>query len=387
MTTGNGGPGTPGAFDGVRVLDLSEEIAAPFAARLIGDFGAEVIKIEKPRVGDPARYREPLVDEAPEAERSLLFQYLNWNKRSVTLNLEAPSVHPLFKRLVESSEILIESFKPGTLARWGLSFDQLFEWNPNLVITSVTNFGQTGPYAQYEADDLIFYAISGIASFSGRDDREPLKHGLHQSYFCAGLNATYATLAAHAVASLHGGGEHVDLSIAECLSSELVTNQPSYAFRGVIQTRPLPVRDAFSGDPLPTKDGYLTMQIGMGSVFEEFATLLGIEEFREPGWRNSGARQRTNEIREKVEAVLAEKPAREWFDEGTKLRLQMGMVQSAKDFLEWCPQLEAREFFQEVDHPATGRFKFPAELIKLSETPARIRRRSPLLGEHTVEVL
>jgi crotonobetainyl-CoA:carnitine CoA-transferase CaiB-like acyl-CoA transferase len=367
------------------VLDLSEAIAGPFAARLLGDFGASVIKVEKPHGGDAARYFEPLKADAPETERSLLFQYLNWNKRSVTLDLSQDSAKPILKKLIENSDIVIESFRPGQLAAWGLPFDKLFEWNPNAVITSVTNFGQNGPYADYEADDLIIYAMSGVMAISGREDLEPLKHGLQQAAFCAGLNAAYASLAARTVTSRFGGHEHVDLSIHECVSSELVANQPPYVFRGLVQGRPPRVKDVFAGDPLLTKEGFLTIQMGGGAPAEEFATLFGREEFRDPEMRSNRG-DRMEEVRAMLSEILAQKPARQWFEEGTALRLLVGMVQGAKDLLD-CPQLEERKFFWDMDHPATGKFRFPGEIVKLSKSPAQLRQRSPLLGEHTSEVL
>ena len=165
------------ALQGVRVLDLSHGIAGPFAARLLGDYGADVIKVEQPGKGDFARYLAPLKTDAATTEQSLLFQYLNWNKRSVALDLRLASSRPVMRKLIEQSDIVIESFKPGRLESWGYSVDQLLEWNPTLVVTSVTNFGQTGPYAQYRASDLTLQAMSGSMAMSGRVDREPLKHG------------------------------------------------------------------------------------------------------------------------------------------------------------------------------------------------------------------
>jgi crotonobetainyl-CoA:carnitine CoA-transferase CaiB-like acyl-CoA transferase len=373
------------ALGGMRVLDLSQGLAGAFAARLLGDFGADVIKIEVPRTGDYARYMEPLVLTAPDGERSLLFQYVNWNKRGITLDISADSARPLLQKLVASSDIIIESFKPGTLKGWGLDFDQLIAWNPNIVLTSISPYGQTGPYAEYDADDLTVYAMSGIMSISGSSVGEPLKHGLNQSLFCAGINAAYASLAAHTTVTRFGGGEHVDLSIAEVLASELVGSQTSYAFRGAIQGRPPPVKDIFAGDPLQTKEGFLTLQQGGGAPAEEYATLFGREEFRDPEMR-AGRGDKAGILRGILEELLQEKPATEWFKRGTELRLLVGMVQGAKELLT-SEQLEFREFFWEVDHPATGKFKFPGELVRLSATPAKLRRRSPLLGEHTQEIL
>src|SRR5690606_22654105 len=141
---------------------LGHGIAGPFAARLLGDFGADVIKVEKPGSGDFGRYLAPLKEDAPEKEQSLLFQYLNWNKRSIAVDLRAPENLGLLRSLVEDSDIVIESFRPGTLAGWGLGAEKMLEWNPRVVVTSVSNFGQTGPYADYHGSDLVFQAMSGI---------------------------------------------------------------------------------------------------------------------------------------------------------------------------------------------------------------------------------
>jgi crotonobetainyl-CoA:carnitine CoA-transferase CaiB-like acyl-CoA transferase len=189
-----------GALHGGRVLDLSQGIAGPFAARLLGDHDADVIKVEPPHRGDEGRRLAPLKADAPEPEQSLLFQYLNWNKRSVALDLTTAFGQRNLRALIERSDILIESFRPGTLEAWGISVDTMLEWNPRLVVTSITNYGQTGPYARYEASDLTLQAMSGIMAISGQVDREPLKHGLSQSYYCAGLTGAYASIMAYTAA-------------------------------------------------------------------------------------------------------------------------------------------------------------------------------------------
>jgi len=375
------------ALQGLRVLDLSHGVAAPFAARLLGDLGADVIKIEVPERGDVARYEEPLQPDAPEPERSLLFQYLNWNKRGVTLDLRNPASHAALRKLIERSQIVIEAFTPGTLAGWGIGIDTLHAWNPNLVVTSVTNFGQTGPYASYGSSDLIAQATGGIMQISGRVDREPLKHGLQQALFCAGLNAAYATLAARlAVLATGGPGEHVDLSIQEVMASELHGFSPMYAFLGAIQGRRAVAQDPFSGEPIATKNGYLSLQAGGGAPFADYADFLGIPELRER-YATPGARIRAvDEVRRLIEASVADKDAKDVFLAGAKRRLLTGFVQTADDLLR-CPHLEARGFWAKLDHPATGEHTFPGELVKLAATPIAIRRRSPLLGEHNQEVL
>ncbi|OGA04621.1 MAG: hypothetical protein A3H35_13440 [Betaproteobacteria bacterium RIFCSPLOWO2_02_FULL_62_17] len=380
-----GAPG--GALAGVRVLDLSHGIAGPFAARLLGDFGADVIKIEKPGTGDFARFLEPLKKDAPAPEQSLLFQYLNWNKRSIALDLRTAEARPILKDLIEASDIVIESFRPGTLDGWSLGFDQMFEWNPRAVLTSVTNFGETGPYANYRASDLVLQAMSGIMQISGRVDREPLKHGLSQSCYCAGLNAAYASLMAYTAAVADGIGEHVDVSMHECLASELVLNEAYYAFLGAVQGRRAVVQDPFSGEPIAARKGFLALQTGGGAPFENYADLFEREEFRDPKYASPPQReQRAAEVRALLEECLADKDAKDMFLKGAQRRLLVGMVQGAADLLE-CEHLHARDFFVDVDHPVTGRYKFPGELVKLSATPMSVRRRAPLLDEHRAEVL
>lgn len=390
MTTGKNPPaaaGAGGALSGVRVLDLSHGVAGPFAARLLGDLGATVIKVEAPRVGDRTRRAEPFSPKAADPERSLMFQYLNWNKRGITLDLGNDASHAALRRLVERSDIVVEAFRPGTLARWGIGVERLHEWQPRLVVTSVTNFGQTGPCAGYGATDLIAHAMGGIMQISGRVDREPLKHGLQQAAFCAGLNAAYATIAARlAVLASDGPGEHVDVSIQEVLASELHGFSPMYALLGAVQGRRAVAQDPFSGEPIATRNGYLSLQAGGGAPFADYADFLGIPALRDR-FATPGARIRAvDEVRALIEAAVADKDAKDVFLAGAQRRLLTGFVQTADDLLR-CPHLQARAFWTTLDHPATGPHRFPGELVKLSATPLSIHRRAPLLGEHNEEIL
>lgn len=377
-----------GALTGLRVLDLSHGIAGPFAARLLGDHGADVIKIERPITGDFARTLPPLKQDAPFPEQSLLFQYLNWNKRSLALDLRLAKNKPTLQKLVEQSDIVIESFRPGRLESWGLGVDQLLDWQPKLVVTSVTNFGQTGPYAQYAASDLTLQALSGIMQISGQVDREPLKHGLSQSFYCAGLTAAYASIMAYTAAQADQFGEHVDVSIHECLASELVLNQSYYAFLGAVQGRRAIVQDPFAGEPIATRKGYLAFQTGGGAPFETFAELFDRPEFLEKRFSSPPEREkRVAEVKALLEECVADRDAKEVFLAGAQKRLLLGVVQSAEDLLH-CEHLKERQSFVEIDHPATStQLRFPAELAKLSLTPTSVRRRSPTLDEHRTEIL
>ena len=370
----------------VRVLDLGSGIAAPLAARLLGDFGADVIKVE-PMGGDPARQLRPLLDDGPVAERSLLFAYLNWNKRGITVEYGTKEARATVEALVRSSDIVIESFKPGTLAGWGMSPQQMLDWNPRVVVTSVSDFGQEGPYSRYIGSDLVQQAMSGIMQISGQADRAPLKHGLNQAYLCAGLNAAYATLAAHCAAERDGIGDHVDLSVLECLASELVTCETYYSFMGAIQGRRLAVQDPYSGAPIATRRGYLSFQAGGPMPAETFADLFHNEALRDPRFASNRQRsQHVAEVRELVAQSVKDRDAKEIFIEGSQLRLLMGVAQTAPDLLA-CEQLAQREFFVDLPHPGGRMFRYPGELARMSATPTSVRRRAPMLGEHTGEVL
>lgn len=369
-------------LDGVQVLDLSEGIAGPFAARLLGDHGAEVIKVEPP-AGEPGRALHPLLDSGPESERSLMFAYLNWNKRGMQLDLTSAAGLATLQRLVERSDIVIESFNTG----FGVTPQQLREWNPRAVVTSVTDFGRTGPYSKHAGSDLVLQAMSGIMQISGQADRAPLKHGLNQAYLCGGMNAAYATLAAFFAAERDEVGEHVDLSILECLASELVTCETYYTFMGAIQGRRLAVQDPYSGAPIETRRGYLSFQASLSVPNETFADIFECEALRDPKFASNKLRsQHVEEVRALIAEAVKNKDAKDLFLKGQQLRALMGMVQTAPDLLD-CEQLAARNCFVDLPHPAGSSFRHVGELARMSKTPTSVRVPAPKLGEHTDEIL
>ncbi len=285
--------GGPGALAGVRVVELCEGIAGPFATRLLADLGADVVKIEAPRIGDAARRYEPVVTDSSGAECSVLFEYLNWNKRSLVLDLDTEGDREAIRRLAGGAAIVVESLAPGRLARAGLGQENLRTANPRLVVTSISSFGQEGPCARWSASDLILQAMSGIMQFSGTSDREPLKQGLRQSFYCAGLTAAYVSLVAHYASLVFGKGAYVDVSILECVASELVLNEAHFASFGAVQGRRPPVRDPLGGplgggDPLPASDGFVSIQISSQVPVERLAELLDEPDLAEREVRDHG---------------------------------------------------------------------------------------------------
>ena len=380
----------PRALEGVVILELGHGIAGPYATRLLADLGADVIKVEKPGGGDFARALEPLMRDDAGVECSALFEYLNWNKRSVALDLGDPQALEQVRLLVGRAAIVIESFRPGRLERWGLGAAAMRALNPSLVVTSVSSFGATGAYRDWLGSDLVFQAMGGVAQISGTSDREPLKRGLRQSLYCAGINAAYASLAGYLAALRSGAGVHIDLAIRECPASELVLNESFYFCMGAVQGRRPPMRDPLGGplgggDPLPAADGHIALQVSPHVTAARLAELLEEPRLAAPRFANSeGRAANAQALLEILSARLANENARDFFERACGEGALCGIVQGAAELLE-CQQLRERAVFRTV--PGLGALRFPVVLAELSRTPVSIRRRAPRLGEHSEEIL
>jgi crotonobetainyl-CoA:carnitine CoA-transferase CaiB-like acyl-CoA transferase len=373
------------ALDDIRVLDLSQGIAGPLCARLLGDFGADVVKIEPPG-GECGRRMPPFFQDDPHPEKSLFFLLLNLDKRGVTLNLEAREGADIFRRLVRDADVVVESFAPGYLASLGLDHASLAQDNPGLVMTSVTPFGQFGPYSGYQGAEIVAYAMSGIMSISGTADREPLKHGGFQAQYEAGLNSTAATLFTLLLRDTTGVGEHVDVSIQETVNWTMVINQPFYSWTGGVQGRRRPSGSNF-GHVMPCKDGYFVSQAGGGASWEELADFYGKPELKEERFADVNQRVANGHaLDELILDATKDRTMAEMFKTASEeYRMLFGIVQTPAD-LASCQQLEARDFYQEVEHPVIGTIKVPFRLWNMTESAAHYRRPAPLLGQHTVEV-
>lgn len=378
--------GAAGPFSGLRVLDLTSHIAGPYCTKLFADYGADVVKIERPVVGDGARLTPPFFRDEPDLEGSLLFQYLNTNKKSVTLDLKRERGVAIALDLVRDVDVVVESFRPGTLDRLGLGFGQLQAVNPKVVLTSISNFGQTGPYRDLRASELVLYAMGGIMAISGRSDREPLKHGLAQAQYGAGAVAAYATACAVLAQMAGVPGQWVDVSIQETLASELIVNEPTYAWAGGIQGRRPPSGDGLN-NIMASKDGYVVLQFAAASTWSSVAELLDHPPLADPKFATAAGRARhAEELDSAIAMRLAQMGKWELFERAHQHRLLSGVAQEPAD-LYACPQLEGRDYFVDVDHPRSGTLRHPGAPVLMSETPWTLRHRAPLLGEHTPEVL
>jgi CoA:oxalate CoA-transferase len=382
---------TTSAMGRFRILDLSSHISGPFAAKLFGDYGADVIKIETPGHGDISRRTGPFYHDDPHPEKSLTYLYVNTNKRGVTLDIENSLGRSIFLRLIEKSDAVIESFAPGYLDSLDLGYEVLKKIKPGLVMTSITPFGQTGPYRDYVGNDLVYQAMSGIMYTSGAYDREPIKHGHPQTLWMGGIISSYATSAALLLASTTGEGQQIDLSMAEVAASHHYSSPIRYIYSGVIERRaPKNDRGSTKGvhfeGIVPAKDGYFgpSFQLGRGRrpPLSDYAELLERPDIAEPGVETPSLQgELPKELDDKLLSVLKEWNKFDHFNKAMSAGWVTAVVQTSEDLVN-CPQLAERDFYTEVEHPVIGKINMPGEVFRLPKSPWSMRFPAPLLGQH-----
>ncbi len=373
------------SLDDIKVLDLSQGLAGPLCAKILADFGADVIKVE-PLEGDRARRLAPFAGNESHPEKSLVYLLANLNKRGIKLNFDTPAGQDLVRRLARDADIIVESFRPGYLASIGLDYASLVRENPRLIMVSITPFGQTGPYSQYESEEIVTYALSGIMSISGLASREPLKHGGVQSQYEGGYTGVVGTLAALQARDLSGEGQQVDISLQDVVASTLIIHQPFYSWAGAVQGR-AKSSGRGSGQVIRCKDGYFVWQTGGGAEWNDIAEFFGREELKDKRFTTLNGRTiHADELDHIVVEATKDRTMHELFRTASeKYHMLFGIVQEPKDLAE-CQHLAARDFFQEVDHPVIGRIKVPFRLWSMSDGDARYRCPAPLHGQHNEEV-
>ena len=374
----------PGALNGIKVLDLAEDVAGSFCARLLADYGADVLKLEPPG-GSALRRLGPFFHDDPHWEKSLFFLVMNLNKKGATLNLEDAAGRKIFKELVSHVDVVVESHRPGWLESLGLGYPQLEEINPGLVMTSITPFGQDGPYSGFKAEEVVNYAMGMIMSISGLQGREPLKHGGFQAQYEGGLNGAAATSMAIFMKETTGLGQHIDLSVTECVASSMMAVQTTYPFMGGVQAR----RRASGGQfthPMACSDGWIIVQPGGGASWEDIAEFFETPELLEPRFAQAAQRSLNGEELDRI-VLDAIKDRGKWelFPKAAEARMLFGLVQTPSE-LASCPQLESRDFYREVDHPVMGKLRVPSVLFNFGLTPYQMQMASPTLGQHNREI-
>lgn len=376
------------AFSGLNALDLTQGMAGPYCTKLLADFGAEVIKIE-PLEGDFTRKVGPFLGGEADPERSGTFFYLNTNKKSVTLDLKRAEGVAILKELVKDANAIIDSFAPGTMMDLGLDAETLRMITPKLVITSISAFGQTGPYRDYKATNLTLSGLGGTMYTmrpGTQPNGRPVKAGGHQADYSTGMLAFIATVAGLISAGKTGSGMFVDVGGMECVASTLMGNLGEYSYLGLSRkTNPFPIHGYPQGDAVRCKDGWISLTPGIGGA-PNIAFLIGRPELEstpllaEPRTRMSQPR----EFDALISPWLAEHNKWDAAKEAQELRLAFTPVLSPSELTE-DEQIKAREFFAEAEHPAMGDVKYPGAPAKLSMSPWKSGR-APLLGEHNDEV-
>jgi crotonobetainyl-CoA:carnitine CoA-transferase CaiB-like acyl-CoA transferase len=378
-------------LSGFTVLELGEDVSAPYCGKLLADYGADVIKVEPPQ-GDPARRHGPFPDDLPHPEKSALFLYLNTNKKSVTLDVSTASGVRLLRRLVEEVDVLVENQPAARLEDLGLSFRDLARLNPRLIMVSVKPFGE-GPYGRWKATNLTSFASGGQMYLTGDPDREPLLTGGYQAEYQAGLNAFGATLAALLGLAVMEVGQHIEVSAMECQACVLEIYLPDYAYRRseALSKRRGNVNSAVIG-LYPCQDGYLGIH-AMPRQFAALARAMGREDLlTDERFRDVQSRLMHNdELTAEFYAWAVTQTREEAYRRAGECRAPLACVLNLQEVLD-SPQMKARRYFQEVEHPAAGRCTYPGPPFRLTdgsqdgESWGWRAGRAPLLGEHNEEV-
>ena len=377
-------PGTS-PLAGMVVLDLTQIMAGPVCTMLLADMGADVIKIERPNGGDDTRRMGPPYAGGLAAG----FLALNRNKRSLALNLQDDRGRQVFRRLLETADVVVENFRPGVMERLGLGYAELVQDRPSLVYCSISGFGGTGPYRNRGGFDLVAQGMSGLMSITGFPDSPPAKVGVPITDISAGTLAAYGILCAYIHALKTGQGQSVDTSLLEAGIAYTIWESALYFAEGEI---PGPLGSAHRVSApyqaLRTADGYINIGAATQATWEQFCRALGLENLIEdPKFKIPGDRKaRESELAELLESTLSRESTAYWLELLDKAGVVAGPIYNMEQVYH-DPQVQAREMLIDLDDPELGILHNIGIPVKLSATPGRIRRRAPALGEHSVEVL
>ncbi len=377
------------ALSDLKILDLTHYVAGPFCTKFLADFGADVIKVERPGSGDGARHVGPFPGDVPHLEKSGLFLYLNNNKRGVTLNLKNKAGVRIFKEMVKWANVVVESFRPSVMPKLGLGYDALEQINPSLVMTSISNFGQTGPYRDYKADEIIFDALSGLMHASGVPEREPIKMGGNVIQYEAGVSAALHTLIALTGSEIRGRGDHVDLSILDVFTGSIDRTGPmllAYQYTGESTERGYQRRSG--GAPRRCKDGYLNV-FTEADFIPKALDMIGLPELKEdPRFATPEARARQKNIDQFLvlfDPWLLEHTVEESWVAAQKARILSGPVSTVEQ-LSNNLNFAARDFWCDVERDYVGDLTHPGRPFIMNDSPWSLRRPAPALGQHNQEI-
>ncbi len=378
-----------GPLSGLRVFDLTRVLAGPTCVQMLGDLGAEVIKIEKPGSGDDTRgFAPPFV---PGSQESAYFVGVNRNKQSVTLDIAKPEGQALAKQLLAHCDILVENFKVGALAKYGLDYESLRRKNPGLIYCSITGFGQTGPYAARPGYDSLIQAMGGVMSLTGEPDGMPQKVGVPVADLFAGLYGCIGILAALRHKERTGEGQHVDISMLDANVAWLANQGMNFLATGENPERLGNQHPNIAPyQVFPTEDGHVVLAVGNDPTFQRFCAAFGLDGLPDdPRFATNTARVQNRQlVTDTLAPVLRAHPTAWWVEQLEAQKIGGGPINRLSEVFA-DPQVLARGMVVEMPHPAAtgGRTKVIANPVRLSATPVDYRVSPPLLGEHTDAVL
>ncbi len=378
--------GRPLPLAGVKVLDISQVMAGPYACMLLGDLGADVIKIEPPGTGDQTRGSMGFKMKGAD---SLGFINMNRNKRSIALDLKSPAGKEVLLRLAHDADILVENYRPGALRRMGLGYDDLKAVNPRLVYTSISGFGQNGPWADRPGFDLMAQAMSGVMSVTGYPDSPPVKCGVPVADIGCALFAIYATLAAYIGAKNTGQGQYVDAALFDAAMAFSVWDICDYWGTGK-PPEPLGTSNKMTApyQAMACSDGYFVMGANNQKLWVQLCNLMQRRDLLDDARFSTIALRLANRaaLQDELERSFREHPKDYWVQTLLDNGIPAGPILSYPEAF-GSDHAKARGMRMEIDHPVEGKVPNIGFAVKLSGTPQQVRRHPPLLGEHTAEVL
>lgn len=376
---------SPGALDGIRVVDLSRFIAGPYCAMLLGDMGADVVKVEPPERGENSRGYAPFVEG-----ESLYTMVFNRNKRSLTLDLRSEPGREVLRRLLAQADVLVENFVPGTLEKMGLAPETLRELNPRLIVTRISGFGQEGPLSRKPCFDVIAQATSGLMDITGEADGRPTMAGTYVVDYATGLYATIGTLGALQARHRSGKGQVVDVALLDSAMSMLMTAIPEQQLLGrTMQRRGNRDRYVAPANTFPTQDGGWVHLVAAGDpAFASLAKVMARPELvDDPRFRANEQRMQNVEALEEIVSGWTQSLSTvELLGKLQQAGIPCAKVASVAELVEH-PHLAHRNQIIEIEHPRAGKVPMQGFAVGFDESPMRLRHPSPTLGQHTGDVL
>ncbi|MDR3348480.1 MAG: CoA transferase [Acidaminococcales bacterium] len=373
-----------GPLEGLVVLDLTRVLSGPYATMMLADYGANVYKIEPPKVGDDSRAFGPFVEK-----ESAYFMSLNRNKRSMVLDFKKHSHIGVFKEMVKKADVVVENYKPGTMEKFGLGYDVLEKINPEIIYAACSGFGHSGPYMLKPAYDIVVQAMGGVMGITGPEGGEPTRVGASIGDIIAGIFTANAVMLALYHRQKTGQGQKIDVSMLDCQIAILENAIARYVTSGVV---PEPIGNRHpSITPFASfaaKDGHIIIGAGNDRLWEKMCNVFGKAEWlNDPDFASNGAR--TNNVKKlyaQMNEVTKEKTIAEWIGILEEAGVPCAPINTV-DKLVADPQIIARDMIVEVKHPVAGSLKMAGVPLKMSKSPGSVRMPAPLLGQHTNELL